>query len=152
MYVSLQSYPWCNQKYIEHQLFHCRFLALLALAAARAPNELASAFCRSVADMLPAAGPSLLLDPASLPNKLGFLEASLLSCCLTELLPAPPEKSPSMLSSPLKDVGPVTCRHCDACLTCSTKITAWHAAVYIQHNVSHCEQSMPTDQMVCTSV
>ena len=125
MYLTaLQCCPQCNKKYNQYQLFHRRFIALLALAAAQAPNELASAFCRSVADMLPAAGPSLLLDPASLPNKLGFLEASLLSCCLTELLPAPPEESPSMLSNPLKDVGPVTCRHCDACVICSTKLTA----------------------------
>lgn len=122
MYLTaLQCCPQCNQKYNQYQVFHRRFIALLALAAAQAPNELASAFCRSIADMLPVAGPSLLLDPASLPNKLGFL-ASLLSCCFTELLPAPPAESPSMLSNPLKDVGPVTCRHCDACLTCSTKL------------------------------
>ncbi|KAA6430074.1 MAG: hypothetical protein FRX49_00505 [Trebouxia sp. A1-2] len=53
--------------------------------------------------MLPATGPSLVLDPASLPNKLGFLKASLLSCCVAELLPALPAESPSMLSNPLKD-------------------------------------------------
>lgn len=104
-------YPTSSYIYAQKsKVVYLRFIALLAFAAARAPNELASACCRSLADMLPAAGLSLLLVPASLPSRLGFLKASLLSCSAAAMLPAVLVDSPSMFSRPLKDVGPFTCQ------------------------------------------